>query len=231
MKRTALALCALVLASGAVLAQDVKKEKILSLEPKKESKAPPAPPRAVLDDPAALKERAPEVFKARFETTKGDFVVEAHRAWSPNGVDRFYTLVKNGYYDGVKFFRVVPNFVAQFGIHGDPKIASKWLRSNIQDDPVVEGNKKGYLTFAKSGQPNSRSVQLFINLKDNSFLDKDGFSAFGKVIEGMEVVEELHGGYGEQLTRLQGDIAAKGNEFLQLNFPNLDAIERAYLEK
>jgi peptidyl-prolyl cis-trans isomerase A (cyclophilin A) len=231
MKRTAAALCALVLASGVVLAQDVKDEKILSLEPKKESKAPPAPPKAVLEDPAALKERAPEVFKVRFETTKGDFVVEAHRAWSPNGVDRFYTLVKNGYYDGVKFFRVVPNFVVQFGIHGDPKIATKWLRSNIQDDPVVEGNKKGTLTYAKSGSPNSRSVQLFINLKDNSPLDDQGFAAFGRVIEGMEVVEALYGGYGDKLTNLQTEIAAKGNEFLQLNFPNLDSIERAYLEK
>ncbi len=231
MKRTALALAAAVLASGAVFAQDVTKEKILSLEPRKASKAAPAPPKAVLEDPAALKERAPEVFKVRFETTKGDFVVEAHRAWAPHGVDRFYTLVKNGYYDGVKFFRVVPNFVAQFGIHGDPKIASKWLRSNIPDDPVVEGNKKGTLTYAKSGAPNSRSVQLFINLQDNSFLDGQGFAAFATVIEGMKVVEALHGGYGEQLTKLQSEIAAKGNEFLQLNFPNLDAIERAYLEK
>jgi cyclophilin family peptidyl-prolyl cis-trans isomerase len=131
----------------------------------------------------------------------------------------------------VKFFRVVPNFVAQFGIHGDPKIATKWMRSNIQDDPVVEGNKKGTLTYAKSGAPNSRSVQLFINLKDNSALDAQGFSAFGNVIEGMEVVEELYDGYGDKTRDLQGEIAAKGNEFLQLNFPNLDAIKRAYLEK
>src|SRR5262245_39651542 len=112
--------------------------------------------RAVLKNPAALKEKAPEKFSVKFETTKGDFVVDVTRAWSPNGADRFYNLAKNGFFDGVKFFRVVPNFVVQFGIHGDPALASKWLRSNILDDPVVSSNKRGFVLFAQSNAPNSR---------------------------------------------------------------------------
>jgi Peptidyl-prolyl cis-trans isomerase (rotamase) - cyclophilin family len=185
-----------------------------------------------LKDPAALKEKAPDVFKAKFETTKGDFVIEVHREWSPNGADRFYNLVKRGYYDGVKFFRVVPNFVVQFGIHGDPDLAMKWLKSNIQDDKVVESNKRGYITYAKSGAPNSRSVQLFINLRDNDRLDSMGFSPFGKVLDkGMDVVDKLYSEYGEQLTRLQGDIAEKGNAYLEKDWPKLDAIKKATIVK
>ena len=188
-----------------------------------------APPEK-LTDPAKVTEKAPDVFKAKFDTTKGVFVVEVHRDWSPNGADRFYGLVKNGYYDGTKFFRVVPGFVVQWGIHGDPSIASKWLKSNIQDDPVKESNKKGYITYAKSGQPNSRSVQLFINLGNNAGLDKQGFSPFGKIVEGMDVVEKLNGEYGEGLTQLQGRIAAEGNAFLEKHYANLDAIKKATVE-
>lgn len=182
-----------------------------------------------LADPAALNEKAPEAFKAKFETTKGSFVVEVKREWSPSGVDRFYNLVKNGYYDGVKFFRVVPNFVVQFGIHGDPALAMKWLKSNITDDPVKESNKRGTLTYAKSGAPNSRSVQLFINLKDNEGLDGQGFSPFGKVVEGMDVVDQLYSGYAEGLTSLQGRIAQEGNGFLEVNYPKLDGIKKAVI--
>src|SRR5262249_55676356 len=116
--------------------------------------------REALKDPTALKEKAPDSFKVKFETTQGDFVVEVTRAWSPNGADRFYNLVKNGFFDEVRFFRVVPNFVVQFGIHGDPALATKWLQAKIDDDPVVESNKRGYLTYAKSSLPNSRSTQL-----------------------------------------------------------------------
>ena len=232
MKRLVVVLGALALAAGLAAAQQPARPKAPSLETKKVSKAPPAPPKAVLEDPSALKGKAPEVFKVRFETSKGDFVVESHREWSPNGADRFYTLVKNGYYDGVKFFRVVPGFVVQFGIHGDPKIAPKWLTSTIPDDPLVKGNQKGYLTFAKSQKPNSRSVQLFINLQDNSSqLDAQGFSAFGQVVLGMDVVESLNGEYGDELTQLQPTIATKGNEFLELNFPKLDSIRRAFVEE
>lgn len=196
------------------------------------AKAPaPAKPKAgqkvSLDDPSALAAKAPESFKAAFETTKGSFTIEVTRAWSPNGADRFYNLVKNGYYDGVKFFRVVPNFVVQFGIHGNPALATKWLKSNIQDDPVKESNKRGYVTYAKTGAPNSRSVQLFINLKDNTTLDGQGFAPFGKVVEGMDVVDQLYGGYGGDTTSLQGEIAAKGNAYLEQSFPKLDAIKTA----
>ena len=187
--------------------------------------------KAKLQNPAALKEKAPAKFKVQFETTKGVVIVEVTREWSPNGADRFYNLAKNGFFDGIKFFRVVPGFVVQFGIHGDPSLASKWLESNIPDDKVVTGNKRGFLTYAKSGAPNSRSTQLFINLNDNSRLDEMGFSAFGKVVKGMEVVDKLYGGYGEQLTQLQGEIAAQGNKFLETNFPKLDAVKTAKIIK
>jgi peptidyl-prolyl cis-trans isomerase A (cyclophilin A) len=185
-----------------------------------------------LADPTKLTAKAPDTFKAKFDTTKGMIVIEVHREWSPNGADRFYNLVKNGYYDGVKFFRVVPGFVVQWGIHGDPSIANKWLQSNIQDDPmpVKQGNKRGFLTYAKSGAPNSRSVQLFINLADNSRLDGMGFAAFGKVVEGMDVVDKLNGEYGEGLTKLQGRIAEEGNAFLDKNYPRLDGIKKAAIE-
>ncbi len=177
--------------------------------------------------PDSLKEKAPAEFKVRFETTKGDFVVQVHRDWSPNGVDRLYNLVKNGYYDQVKFFRVVPNFVVQFGIHGDPSIARVWSEANIPDDPVKQSNLRGYVTYAKSARPNSRSTQLFINLKDNSSLDQQGFSPIGKVVEGMEVVDRLHSGYGEKITGLQGRIVQEGNAFLEKEYPQLDGIKRA----
>jgi len=183
-----------------------------------------------LTDPSKLTAKAPDTFKAKFDTTKGLVVIEVHREWSPNGADRFYNLVKNGYYDGVKFFRVVPGFVVQWGIHGDPSIANKWLQSNIQDDPVKQGNKRGFITYAKSGAPNSRSVQLFINLVDNSRLDGMGFAAFGKVTEGLDVVDKLNGEYGEGLTKLQGRIAEEGNAFLEKNYPKLDGIKKATIE-
>ena len=192
------------------------------------SQAAAAPEK--LMDPTKLAAKAPDTFKARFDTTKGIFVIEVHRDWAPNGVDRFYNLVKSGYYDGVKFFRVVPGFVVQWGIHGDPAIATKWLKSTIQDDPVKESNKRGYVTFAKSGAPNSRSVQVFINFGDNANLDGMGFAPFGKVVEGMEVVDKLFDGYADGLRSLQGRIAEEGNAFLEKTYPNLDTIRRAGIE-
>jgi len=192
------------------------------------SQAAAAPEK--LMDPTKLTAKAPDTFKARFDTTKGIFVIEVHRDWAPNGVDRFYNLVKSGYYDGVKFFRVVPGFVVQWGIHGDPAIATKWLKSTIQDDPVKESNKRGYVTFAKSGAPNSRSVQVFINFGDNANLDGMGFAPFGKVVEGMEVVDKLFDGYADGLRSLQGRIAEEGNAFLEKTYPNLDTIRRAAIE-
>ena len=182
-----------------------------------------------LMDPTKLTAKAPDKFRAKFDTTKGVFVIEVRREWSPNGADRFYNLVKNGYYDGVKFFRVSPGFVVQWGIHGDPSIATKWLQSKIPDDPVKESNRRGSVTFATSG-PNSRSVQLFINLIENSRLDASGFAPFGKVVEGMDVVDKLDGSYGEGLTKLQGKIAEEGNAFLEKSYPNLDGIKKATIE-
>ncbi len=191
--------------------------------------APKTP--AALNDPAKLKEKAPETFKTRFVTSKGTFDIDVVRKESPNGADRFYNLVKNGFFNNIKFFRVVKGFVVQFGIHGDPKISKKWLDSNIQDDSVVASNIKGTLTFAKSGAPNSRSTQLFINLGDNARLDGMGFSSFGKVTKGMDVVEKLNGEYGETITQLQGEIAQGGNAYLEKNFPKLDYIKTATIVK
>ncbi len=193
--------------------------------------APAAPDKEKLMHPEALTEKAPDAFKVKFETTKGNLVVEVRRDWAPIGADRFYNLVKNGYYDGVKFFRVLSGFMAQFGIHGDPSLARVWSSANIKDDPVKESNKRGYLTYAKTGAPNSRSTQLFINYGDNSGLDGQGFAPFGKVVEGMEVVDKLHSGYGEGAPRGsgpdQGRIRAEGNAYLEKDFPNLDAVKKA----
>jgi peptidyl-prolyl cis-trans isomerase A (cyclophilin A) len=183
-----------------------------------------------LTNPAKLAATAPETFRATFDTTKGTFVIEVHRAWSPNGADRFYNLVKSGYYDGVKFFRVVPGFVVQWGIHGDPSIATKWLKANIPDDAVKESNLRGFVTYTNSGVPKSRSVQVFINLADNARLDATGFAPFGKVTQGMDVVDRLYGGYGEGLKNLQGRIAEEGNAFLEKNYPQLDGIKKATIE-
>jgi len=190
-----------------------------------------APAPKTIPGPDVPDVKAPETFKAKFDTTQGVFIVECTRSWAPHGVDRLYTLVTRGYFDGIKFFRVVPGFVVQFGIHGDPAVARPWLGARIPDDPVKESNKRGYLTFAQSSQPNSRSVQFFINLGDNSRLDAQRFAPIGRVVEGMEVVDKLYGGYGEGLTSLQGRIAAEGNKFLEASYPKLDAIKSAKILK
>ena len=138
-------------------------------------------------EPATLKAKALAVFRARLNTTKGPVVIEVTRAWSPNGADRFYNLVRAGYFTDLYFFRVVGGFMAQFGVSSKPEIAQAWVKETIPDDPVVQSNTRGMVTFAKSGLPNSRSTQLFINYGDNSRLDATGFSPFGKVVEGMDV--------------------------------------------
>ena len=181
-----------------------------------------------------LEGTAPDVFRARFETSKGDFVVEVTRAWSPAGADRFYNLVSHGYLDGVRFFRVIEGFMAQFGINGDPALAALLGEANILDDPMVESNTRGKMTFAKTSLPNSRSTQIFINLVANTNLDGDGFSPFGEIVEGMEVVDQLYSGYGEGAPGgagpNQGRIQAEGNAYLDAEFPNLDYVERASIE-
>ena len=179
---------------------------------------------------AAMNQTAPATFKAKFETSKGDFIVEVQRDWAPNGVDRFYSLVQNGFYDNVRFFRVISGFMAQFGISGDPKVSAVWREQRIQDDPVKQSNKRGFITFATAG-PHTRTTQLFINYGDNSRLDQMGFAPFGRVTEGMQVVDQLHAGYGEGAPQgrgpNQGRLQAEGNEYLTKEFAQLDYIKRA----
>jgi peptidyl-prolyl cis-trans isomerase A (cyclophilin A) len=188
---------------------------------------------ADLSNPAALNEKAPAVYKAKFDTSKGVFVVEVHRDWAPNGADRFYNLVKNGFYNDARFFRVISGFMVQFGISGDPKISAVWREANIKDDPVKESNQPGYITFATAG-PNTRTTQVFINFGDNAGLDGQGFSPFGKIISGMEVVNALFSGYGEGAPRGdgpdQGQVQQQGNAYLAKDFPKLDFIRTATIE-
>jgi peptidyl-prolyl cis-trans isomerase A (cyclophilin A) len=180
---------------------------------------------------AEMTATAPDSYRARFETTAGDFVIEVRRDLSPNGADRFYNLVRNGYYDGVRFFRVIDGFMAQFGMHGDPQVTAAWRAAPIPDDPVGASNARGMVTFAMTGQPNSRTTQVFINYRDNSNLDTMGFAPFGEVVEGMDVVDQLYAGYGEGAPNgsgpSQAQIQAQGNEYLESEFPQLDYIERA----
>jgi peptidyl-prolyl cis-trans isomerase A (cyclophilin A) len=190
------------------------------------TKTPAAGPKPSLLNPAILKAQAPDVYKVKFTTGKGIFVVQVTRAWSPLGADRFYNLVKNGFYDGAGFFRVVPNFVVQFGLSANPSVSKAWRTAKIPDDPVTQSNRRGYLTFATSG-PNTRTTQLFINLVDNARLDRMGFSPFGQVIEGMEVVDKLNAEYDEQPD--QGRIEAEGRTYLEQSFPRLDVIKTAIL--
>jgi peptidyl-prolyl cis-trans isomerase A (cyclophilin A) len=187
--------------------------------------AAPTPP------PAPVVDAAPATFKVRLETSKGPIVIEAHRDWSPNGVDRFYQLVEQGFYDDVRFFRVVPGFVVQFGMHGDPATNAKWVAQPLMDDPVKQTNRRGTVVYAKPTMPNSRTTQLFINLQDNDMLDPQGFSPIGEVVEGMSVVERLYSGYADQPTGRQGEIAAEGNAFLNRTFPKLDFIRTAKVVK
>jgi peptidyl-prolyl cis-trans isomerase A (cyclophilin A) len=189
---------------------------------------PPAPVTPAVD-------AAPATFKVRFETSKGPIVIEAHRDWAPNGVDRFYQLVNQGYYDDVRFFRVVTGFVVQFGMHGDPATNAKWAAQPLIDDPVTQPNKRGTVTFAKSGLPNSRTTQLFINLQDNSGSlnppSQQGFAPFGEVVEGMSVVDRLYSGYGGTPSEQQAQIAAEGNAFLNRTYPKLDFVRTAKVVK
>jgi cyclophilin family peptidyl-prolyl cis-trans isomerase len=183
--------------------------------------------KAKLRTPSALNEKAPETYKARFDTSQGMFVVEVHREWAPIGADRFYNLVKNGFYDNVRFFRVLTGFMAQFGMNGDPSIQKVWSNANIKDDPPKQSNKRGYVTFAMASVPNSRSTQVFINFVDNGFLDSQGFAPFGQIVEGMDVVDKLYAGYGRQNVPDQGRITTEGNAYLAKEYPKLDFVKTA----
>ena len=178
-----------------------------------------------LMSPAQLNEPAPAKYQVRFDTSKGEFIVEVTRDWAPNGADRFYNLVKNGYYDNCRFFRAIEGFMVQFGINGDPKINRVWNTANIKDDPVKQSNKRSFVSYAMRG-PNTRTTQIFINYADrNSALDAQGFSPFGKVIKGMSVVDSFYTGYGESPD--QGLIQNQGNAYLEKSFPKLDYVKTA----
>jgi cyclophilin family peptidyl-prolyl cis-trans isomerase len=188
----------------------------------------------ILHDPShpAFKERAPDRFSVHFETTKGDIVVACHRDWAPVGVDRFFQLVRHGYYDDVCFFRVIEGAWAQFGIHGDPEIAQIWRNQTIADEPVRESNLRGRLTYAHGFQPDDRTTQLFINLRDNPTLDSGAFSPIGEAIEGMEAADSLYAGYAEKAgggirRGRQDPIFEGGNDYLRRDFPKLDFITKA----
>ena len=178
--------------------------------------------RPSLLNPASLKAKAPAVFKAKFTTTAGDFVVEVHRDWAPLGADRFYNLVRYGYFTNAAFFRVIPGFVVQFGLSADPAVSKVWKTATIQDDPVVQSNKRGNLVFATAG-PNTRTTQLFINYADNGRLDRMGFAPFGSVVEGMNVVDKIFPVYGE--SPRQDLIAEQGDAYLKANFRDIDKIK------
>jgi peptidyl-prolyl cis-trans isomerase A (cyclophilin A) len=189
---------------------------------------------AALKDPASLKEAAPATFKVNFDTSAGPFVVEVKRAWAPNGADRFYNLVKSGFYDECRFFRVISNFMVQFGINGDPKVSSAFTNARIPRDPVKETNRRGVITYAMAGGPtgpDTRTTQVFINFKSNANLDALGFAPFGEVVSGMEVVDKLYAGYGsgpqDNFTRIQSE----GNAFLMKEYPKLDYIKKATIVK
>jgi len=174
--------------------------------------------------------QAPDSFKAKFETSAGDFVIAVQRRWAPQGADRFYNLTRSGYYDGVRFFRVISGFMVQFGIHGDPAVSAAWREQRIPDDPVRRTNLRGMVTFATAG-PGTRTTQVFINFGSNDALDAQGFAPFGQVVEGMDVVDRLYSGYGEGAPRGRGPdqsrIQVQGNAYLQHDFPRMDYVKRA----
>lgn len=174
--------------------------------------------------PEEIAKQAPDSFKVLFETSKGQFTIQVNRAWAPIGADRFYFLANNKYYDGTRFFRVLPNFVVQWGIHGDPKVAEAWATRSLEDEPVKQSNQAGIVTYAMGG-PNSRTVQVFINKADNSRLDGMGFAPFGRVIDGMHVVEQIHAGYGGDVK--QDMMRQHGQAYLDRWFPKLDYVVHA----
>jgi peptidyl-prolyl cis-trans isomerase A (cyclophilin A) len=195
---------------------------------KKTSSAARAYDRALLR-PALLKDKAPEEYKVKFVTTRGEFTISVTRAWAPLGADRFYNLVKHHFYDNASVFRAVPTFVAQFGISAYPAVTKAWKGTDIKDDPVTQSNKKGYITFATAG-PDTRTTQVFINLKDNTPLDRQGFAPFGVVEgDGMKVVEMFYDQYGDNAGIDQSKIETEGKAYLDKGFPKLDIIQSATL--
>lgn len=232
------AACEPVLVSGQQAAQDqkqagstTKQQGSGSTETGSMTKGSPA-----LMNPAKANLTAPATFKAKFATTKGDFVIEVTRANAPNGADRFYNMVKTGYFQDIAIFRAIEGFMFQFGIHGTPAIAQAWGNSTIKDDPFVgNSNEFGTISFAQTGYPNSRSSQMFINLGNNFSLDRprqgSPFVPFGKVISGIEVVKKINTEYGENSREVQGSFRAKGNAYIRQKFPNIDFIKSVTVEE
>jgi peptidyl-prolyl cis-trans isomerase A (cyclophilin A) len=245
----------LIVAAAAVGAVSCKKNEAPTAEPAQQaappaapsppptpppSEPPPTPPHAAEPpaaakvppglDPAKLTEKAPAKYKAKFTTSRGDFVIEVHRDWAPIGADRFYNLVKSGFFDNTRFFRVIKGFMVQWGIHGEPAVNAAWREARIKDDPVKESNKRGYISFATAG-PDTRTTQLFINFADNGSLDGSGFAPIGKVITGMNVVDGLFAEYGEGAPGGAGPsqprMQDEGNAYLNKDFPKLDYIKSA----
>jgi peptidyl-prolyl cis-trans isomerase A (cyclophilin A) len=184
-----------------------------------------ATPARNLLDPSSMKTPAPATYKVKFVTSQGDVIIQVTRAWAPIGADRFYNLVRGGFFNGVTFFRVIPGFMAQFGINPDPKVSKVWMNENIVDDPVKGSNKRGFVTFAKASMPNTRSTQVFINYGDNSRLDSDGFAPFGEVIEGMDIVDKFYSGYGGNPD--QGALQQMGKAYTDKSMPKVDLIKTA----
>lgn len=191
-----------------------------------------APYDYALLHPDVLKARAPAEFDVKFETSAGDFTMHVTRAWAPYGADRFYNLVRHHFYDGAAFFRVLPGFMAQFGLSAFPRVSHAWEQANIKDDPVKQSNLRGYVSFAMAG-PNTRTTQIFINYGNNANLDQSGFAPFGMVTEGMEVVDKLYGGYGEGAPDGHGPnqelVGTRGRAYLEKDFPKLDSVKTAAL--
>jgi peptidyl-prolyl cis-trans isomerase A (cyclophilin A) len=251
---------AALLAVGIILAGCKKQEQPAPEQPKAESPAPPtpapaAPPEATpvpapaataakkpaepthdyikeLQSPAKLKDKAPDTYKVKFDTTRGVFTITVTRAWAPFEADRFYNLVKHHYFDNAAFFRVVPNFVVQFGISENPAVNAAWQHATMKDDPNTQPNKRGTIVFAQTGAPNSRGTQVFINLKDNERLDHtgQGFAPFGVVDgNGMNVVEMMYDGYGDSAGPEQDQLEKQGDPYLRKGWPKLDHIKSATL--
>ena len=216
---SAVTLCAILLPSASSWAQATRPR------PRAATTKPSTPAvRPSLLNPASLAAKAPADFKASFSTSAGDFIVEVHRDWAPVGADRFYNLVRRGFFTNASFFRVVPGFVVQFGLNADPAVNKVWEQARIQDDPVKQSNKRGMLVFATAG-PNTRTTQLFINFADNGRLDGMGFAPFGEVVAGMDVVDKIYAGYGEQPR--QDLITDQGDAYIAKNFPKIDRIKLA----
>jgi peptidyl-prolyl cis-trans isomerase A (cyclophilin A) len=252
-KNNIASLAAVVLAAGVILGACSKREQPaepVAEQPKTEAPVQPVTPPAEtkpapsasttatepahnyvkeLLSPAKLKEKAPETYQVKFDTTRGQFTVTVTRAWAPLGADRFYNLVKHHFYDNAAFFRVVPQFVVQFGINANSPVSAAWKHTEIKDDPVTQTNKRGAIVFATAG-PNTRTTQVFINLKDNNRLDGMGFAPFGVVDgNGMNVVEMMYEGYGDSAGPDQDQLEKQGDPYLLKGWPKLDHIKSATL--